>query len=245
MNEEVVIKSYQAKWADKLFKIVLGIEISLAGLFIILAIYKCFEATQFFKVAFNSELEYECNCGKTYNFYIALRWHSIMAHESHYPSYFYFAPVYFAFHIQWVFLMGVTLLSRWLYTKNNVIVTNQMVYGKSFWGRTVSLPIQQITAVVSARFYSRLVIATTIGTVHFIMIGNHAEIARALTNLINQVQEETLVKKPLQVLQEESSLSEEEKLLGLLNQDIITQEEFDAKKAQILKRKRSKAVISR
>ncbi len=245
MNEEVVIKSYQAKWADTLFKIVLGIEISLAGLFIILAIYKCFEATQFFKVAFNSELEYECNCGKTYNFYITLRWHSIFSHESRYPSYFYFAPVYFAFHIQWVFLMGVTLLSRWLYTQNHVIVTERTVYGKSFWGRTVMLPIQQITAVVSAKFYSRLTIVTTNGRVNFIMIGNHAKIALAIRTLISQVQEDTLVKKSVKALNEGPSLSEEEKLLGLLNQDIITQEEFDAKKAQILKRKRSKAVIFR
>ena len=245
MKEKVVIKSYHAYWAETLFRIVLGIEIFFAALFIIIAIYKCFDATQFFKVAFNSELEYKCRCGKTYNIYILLRWHSIFSHESRYPSYFYFAPEYFVLHWQWLFYIGLTVLSRWLYMQNHVIVTERTVYGKSFWGRTVMLPIQQITAVVSAKVYSRLTIVTTNGRVHFIMIGNHAKIALAIRTLISQVQEDTLVKKSVKALNEGPSLSEEEKLLGLLNQDIITQEEFDAKKAQILKRKRSKAVTFR
>jgi hypothetical protein len=67
----------------------------------------------------------------------------------------------------------------------------------------------------------------------FALIGNYAEIGNVLSKMINDRQDNT-IKTGIKTEVSNSNMDDLVKLKTLLDQGIITQEEFDAKKKQLL-----------
>ena len=84
-------------------------------------------------------------------------------------------------------------------------------------------------------FLSRIAVATSSGITKFFFIKNYKEIGVVLSKKINERQEstESHASTPAPALQA-NAIDELKKLKELLDAGIITQEEFDAKKKQLL-----------
>ena len=91
------------------------------------------------------------------------------------------------------------------------------------------MPISQIS-VAGTGIFKRVSIATSSGSISFYGVTNQNEVFSTISELLMKRQEETKTtfKAP------ESSTDELKKLKDLLDSGIITQEEFDAKKKQLL-----------
>ena len=154
---------------------------------------------------------------------------------------------FFAFLI----LLGILALLFALYfyfkmRKYALTVTNRRVTGKTSFGKYVDLPLNQISAV-AVGFCRRITVATSSRQIHFLFIENREEVHTALTEIISKVQMENAYSQqdapdapadsaapatpaaapPIPV--EELKICRE-----LFDSGILTQEEFDAKKKQLL-----------
>ena len=114
--------------------------------------------------------------------------------------------------------------------KFELIVTDAKVIGKTLLGKRVDLPISQIS-VAGMGILKRVSIATSSGSINFYCVTNQNEVFSTISELILKRQEET---KTETVRVPESDSDELKKYKELLDSGIITQEEFDAKKRQIL-----------
>ena len=111
-------------------------------------------------------------------------------------------------------------------------VTEKNIKGKTFFGKEVVLPLYMVSAYATRKYLSTIEITTASGIVRFTMIGNYREIGEVISKKINDRQQKTelLTAKPA----ETDSLDQLLKLKALLDSGVISQEEFDAKKKQIL-----------
>lgn len=117
--------------------------------------------------------------------------------------------------------------------KVSITVSNLRVYGSAMWGKRVDLPIDSISAVATSSFKG-IAVATSSGKIVFKAIENNAEIHQTISRLLMERQgkpkTDTVVKQEMPV----SNADELKKYKDLLDSGIITQEEFDAKKKQLL-----------
>lgn len=114
-------------------------------------------------------------------------------------------------------------------TKCALTVTEHIVKGKSIGGKEVSLPLNQISAYATKKRNSTIVVATSSGVTKFALIANYKEIGDVLSKLISNRQENTT-----KAGSTNSNMDDLVKLKNLLDSGIITQEEFEAKKKQLL-----------
>lgn len=119
--------------------------------------------------------------------------------------------------------------------KMHITVSDKRVYGINATGKTVDLPIDSISSVSSARRKGVVVLASS-GKNKFFGLSNRDEIHKAITNLLMERQNNP--KQSTQTIKEiqQSDADEIKKFKDLLDSGIITQEEFDAKKKQLLER---------
>ena len=131
-------------------------------------------------------------------------------------------------------LSVVGLIVYFEVSKTAIAVTNKRVYGVSSFGKSVDLPLDTISAVSSAACKG-IAVASSSGTVKFKAIENYREIINTISGLLVERQEEKKVVKTT-IKQEipQSNADELKKFKDLLDSGIITQEEFDAKKKQLL-----------
>ena len=117
--------------------------------------------------------------------------------------------------------------------KITLTVTDKRVYGTTAFGKRVDLPLDMISAVGTGMFKS-IAVTTSSGTIKFSFMENrdaiHAEISKLLVNRQDKpVTTTTIKQEPSQ-----SDADELKKYKELLDMGVITQEEFDAKKKQLL-----------
>ena len=125
----------------------------------------------------------------------------------------------------------VALVIYLAYSKCELCVTEKNVKGKAIFGKEVVLPMYMVSAYSTRKLFSTISVATSSGMTKFSLIGNYAEIGKELSKMINERQENTEnVAAPAQ----NSSMDDLVKLKGLLDAGVLTQEEFDAKKKQLL-----------
>lgn len=136
--------------------------------------------------------------------------------------------IYLFFFFLYIFL--VFLLYYWIICKMQITVSDKRVYGKTIFGRSVDLPIDSISAVGSGMF-NKIIVATSSGKIKFLFIENSQAVREEILKLIMARQDE---KKAENTPISNSFTDELKKLKELLDSDIITQEEFDSKKKQIL-----------
>lgn len=149
-----------------------------------------------------------------------------------------YTPLFVLFVIHCLFLIGgvISLIILLVNRKCELTVTDKNVRGKTLHGKEVVLPLYMVSAYSTRKRLSTIVIATSSGLTKFTLIGNYAEIGEVLAKLINDRQANTQAttnESPAQSAQS-NSMDDLVKLKSLLDNGIITQEEFDAKKKEIL-----------
>ena len=117
----------------------------------------------------------------------------------------------------------------------NITVTDKNIHGRTFWGKKVVLPMHMVSAYSTSNIFSVLSITTSSGFIKFPCIGNYKEIANVLHELLNERQFKTETQNCLPTNESPSnSLDDLMKLKNLLDNGIITQEELDTKKKELL-----------
>jgi hypothetical protein len=131
----------------------------------------------------------------------------------------------------------VGLIMKFNTEKCEITVTNNRIFGKLAHGKEVNIPLNQVTGLHSCSFDG--VSVASIGNVSdFHCIANHEEVMKAISYLLANPQGAGT--SPVQVSNASTSSSsnnEAEQLKrfkDLLDSGVITQEEFDAKKKEIL-----------
>ncbi len=109
-------------------------------------------------------------------------------------------------------------------------ITNKKVTGKASFKKQVDLPLSQISSV-GLGLFSSLSIGTSSGRISFWLINNREEIYKAISDLlVNRESQNTDNKEK----HDDSCADELKKFKDLLDMGAITQEEFEAKKQQLL-----------
>ncbi len=127
------------------------------------------------------------------------------------------------------FLAFIILGLMFMAMKFELTVTDGRVIGKTLFGKRVDLPISQISVAGTGAF-DRISIATSSGFINFYSVSNQNEVFSTISELLMKRQEETRTTQKTQ----ESASDELIKLKKILDAGIITQEEFEAKKKQLL-----------
>ena len=121
-----------------------------------------------------------------------------------------------------------------LFNKCDIVVTDKRVYGKAAFGKRVDLPLDMVSSVGTGAFKG-VSVATSSGRITFYLCKNRDVIFNTISKLLlerqnQQKAKETVVKQEIP----QSNADELKKYKDLLDSGIITQEEFDAKKKQLL-----------
>ncbi len=125
-------------------------------------------------------------------------------------------------------IIGFVFYKRW--SKVQITVTNKRVYGNDATAKRVDLPLDSITAVATSPF-SGLAVTTASGAIKFVMLKNRDELHEEISKLlIGRQERSTTIKQEIP----QSAADELKKYKDLLDSGAITQEEFDAKKKQLL-----------
>ena len=134
-----------------------------------------------------------------------------------------------------ILLSAILCLIYFLLSRCNITITDKNISGRTFWGKKVVLPIHMVSAYSTSNIFSVLSITTSSGFIKFPCIGNYKEIANVLQELLNERQLKTEANNSLATNESNSnSLDDLMKLKNLLDNGIITQEEFDTKKKELL-----------
>ena len=139
----------------------------------------------------------------------------------------------------------ITTIVMWALSSYSITVTNKRVFGKTKFGKRVDLPIDSISAIAMSAFKG-IAVATSSGKIKFGFIKNRDEIHKVISNLLIERQKSSKnettktgyqpasaspINKPAASV---NGTEEIKKYKELLDSGIITQEEFDAKKKQLL-----------
>ena len=133
-----------------------------------------------------------------------------------------------------IILIAAVVIGAWL-KSYKLTVTDKRVYGNTSWGKQVDLPIDSISAVASSALKG-IAVATSSGRIVFNLIKNRDEVHSAISKLIIDRQSKAQPAVQTTIKQEipQSNADELKKYKELLDNGIISQEEFDAKKSQLL-----------
>ena len=123
---------------------------------------------------------------------------------------------------------------KFIYSKTEIVVSNKRFYGKTAFGKQVDLPLDSISAVGTGMF-NGIAVSTSSGRIIFHCIQNRDEVKAGITDLLMNRQSASKA-SATEIKQEirQSNADELKKFKELLDDGIITQEEFDAKKKQLL-----------
>lgn len=127
----------------------------------------------------------------------------------------------------------ICLLIYFCTGKFEMTVTNNRIYGKDIWLKQVDLPVDSVSAISIIPLLKGVSVSTSSGKICFLAIKNVRDIHKEISNLLlkrQQEKQETLTTTIVQ--SDEADLLKKYK--DLLDNNIITQEEFDAKKKQLL-----------
>lgn len=140
----------------------------------------------------------------------------------------------FLIPVLWILLVGGIFCL--ILKSMEIVVTDKRVYGKTYFGKTVDLPLDSVSAVGS-KWFKGIAVATSSGKISFLLIKNAREIHEEIRKLLIERQEkkeQAQAATPAVAPVAKSGAEELKEYKELLDSGIITREEFDAKKKQIL-----------
>lgn len=133
------------------------------------------------------------------------------------------------FWLAWVFM--VLAIFFWIEMSFcEVVVTDKRVYGKTSFGKSIDLPYDKISSVGTC-FPMGVFTATSSGIIKFWLLTNQQEVYSSISDLLKERQ---ITSNTASIRMEQSSADELKKFKDLLDSGIITQEEFEKKKKQLL-----------
>ena len=142
--------------------------------------------------------------------------------------------------ILWILLLsicgGITLIGLFIFfllKSMEIVVTDKRVHGRTYFGKRVDLPLDSVSSVGSA-WLKGITVATSSGKISFLLIKNAREIHEEIKKLLIERQEKEKTAQPEKVSAAASVADELKNYKELLDSGIITQEEFDKKKKELL-----------
>ena len=120
-----------------------------------------------------------------------------------------------------------------LLNRCELTVTDKRVFGKAAFGRSVNLPFDMISSVGTSALKG-IGVATSSGRIVFYLCLNSQEVFSVISNLLLERQKNTGKQAIVNDTVIGSNADELKKYKDLLDSGVITQEEFDAKKKQLL-----------
>lgn len=115
-----------------------------------------------------------------------------------------------------------------------MVVTNKRIYGKVAFGKRVDIPLDSISAISTLTLLKGVAVASSSGRISFLMMKNAKEMYTEITKLLNNRQTDLTKTEEDKQTYPLSYADELKKCKELLDSGVITQEEFDAKKKQLL-----------
>ena len=120
------------------------------------------------------------------------------------------------------------------YSKISITVTDKRVYGNTIFRKQVDLPLDSISSIGSTAF-DGIGVGTSSGRIGFYFIRNSAKVRDVISQLLLERQSQAPHKSNAMESEKRHGIKDELKeYKELLDEGIITQEEFDAKKKQLL-----------
>lgn len=258
MQEEILIKSQLSKKWNNFFVYIiitfLIVSMSFLGSSLLIANknYKI-ELEDLHNYYYNEDLEkYAYRHSYGYNFYEYfyefdefLEYYNEQEYDSHTASFFDFynyhtlrTTYYYGTKaltlliLNWVFFVFFLIsFIYYLCIKNcELTITEKNIIGKSISGRKVTLPLYMVSSFSTRKFLSLISVSSASGRTKFYFIANNQEIGDVLQNSINERQANTQTTQQTPT----NNLDELKKLKELLDAEIITKEEFEQKKKQLL-----------
>ncbi len=128
---------------------------------------------------------------------------------------------------------AVALIFYFMFHKTKITVTNKRVYGQTAWGKRVDLPLDMISATGTS-LLKGIAVSTSSGKIKFVLIQNRDEIHDAISKLLMERQSKATAATTTKPEIPKSGADELKELKDLLDSGVISQEEFDTKKKQLL-----------
>lgn len=113
-------------------------------------------------------------------------------------------------------------------------VTNKRVLGRVLWVKRVDLPIDSVSAISTINLLKAVSVSTSSGRISFLFLKNANEIYEVINDLIITRQKQNKQMNESKSADTKGSADELKKYKELLDSGVISQEEFDAKKKQLL-----------
>lgn len=115
----------------------------------------------------------------------------------------------------------------------SITVTNKRVYGIGAFRKRVDLPFDMISSVGGGLFYS-IAVATSSGKIKFWFVENKNDIYNVISKCLVERQNKGVSESKINQKASQSDADELKKFKELLDSGVITQEEFETKKKQLL-----------
>lgn len=138
--------------------------------------------------------------------------------------------------IAWIFwLVYVVIILLWLYgLRTEITVSNKRIYGRNGMGKKVDLPLDSISSVRTA-WNKGITVTSFSGKVKFPFLRSQKEVYEAISGLLLERQNKPVAAAPQkETVHTKSGADEIKKYKELLDLGIITQEEFEGKKKELL-----------
>ena len=124
------------------------------------------------------------------------------------------------------------LVYLWLHSYE-LTVTDKRIFGVVGWGKRVDLPVDSVSATAKLQFWRGVSVSTSSGRISFLLMKNADDIYNVLNKLMIERQQgknntSSNNTTPPDVTEQLKKYKE------LLDSGVITQDEFDAKKKELL-----------
>ena len=156
-------------------------------------------------------------------------------YNEYYDSFIpFFTETFFEEAYGYVIIAGVLVAVVYivLFLKMNtseITVTSMRIIGKSNYGKQVDLPLAQISTMAKCKF-SGIAISTSSGKKSFWLIENREDVYNTISRAMADTQSKSKESNSVPV----SNADDLKKFKELLDAGVISQEEFDIKKKQLL-----------
>ncbi len=125
------------------------------------------------------------------------------------------------------------LIYAWIHSYE-LTITDKRIYGKVAFGKRVDLPVDSVSATATITLFKGISVSTSSGRISFLAIKNSNEIYEILNQLLIERQSKKNNEHINNIEAKSDEADQLKKYKDLLDSGIITQEEFDAKKKQLL-----------
>lgn len=218
MEQNIVIKGTPQKNKPTLITIIVGAVLLLSSFIVASYVFENCEGYEYFGYGYGGYY-YWCVIYDTFGEFFT-------------AEFFNFECFFGYMIILGVVALIVGIIMKFNTEKCEITVTNEAICGKLPRGKEVQIPLNQITAINRSSFNG--ISITSIGNVsNFHCIENREEVMKAISYLLANPQQNSA--QPTPPASATGSEAEQlKRLKDLLDSGVLTQEEFDAKKKQIL-----------